>query len=421
MAENTGSTPVPSAAPPRRLTLAEEIPGLYNAYVMDTYAPSLVLVRGKGALLWDSDGHKYLDFLSGIATTTLGHAHPAMIRAVRAQVARLMHVSNLHYNEPQGRLAKKIAEISLGGKVFFCNSGAEANEGLIKLARLWGSATRRHEVITFRNSFHGRTLATLTATGQEKVQAGFAPLPTGFRHAQFNDMDSVRQACTPATVAVLIEGIQGEGGVVPADPMFMRELRAFCDERNLLLLMDEIQTGIGRTGKWFSYQHYGITPDAFSIAKGLGGGFPIGAVVTSTAMSQVFRPGTHGTTYGGNPLACTAALAVLDTIEKKSLLAHTEEMGALLDRRVARLDGKYPFLKGIRGKGLLKALVLDRPGKELEKIMMRRGLLTVATGTEAIRLLPPLIVTASQVRKAVSIIDKSCREWQEMMKKEKPA
>ena len=264
----------------------EQIVSLHKQYVMPTHAPGLALVRGQGCKVWDADGREYLDFLGGIAVVSVGHCHAKLAAAIAKQASTLMHVSNLFYNENQPQLAKAIVEKFGEGKVFFCNSGAEANEGLIKLARYWGHAAGKFEVISMRNSFHGRTLATLTATGQFKVQKGFDPLPAGFAYADFNNIESVRTAITDKTAAVLVEVIQAEGGVLPAEAEFMRQLRDLCDEKKILLLIDEVQTGIGRTGHWFGFQSYGIKPDAFSLAKGLGGGFPIGAVVASAKLQD---------------------------------------------------------------------------------------------------------------------------------------
>ena len=271
---------------------------LHGQFVMPTYAPGLTLVRGAGVSVWDDTGREYLDFMAGIAVNNLGHCHPAVVDAIRKQAGILMHCSNLFHNELQPRLAQKLSGISLGGKVFFCNSGAEANECLFKLARKWGSLAGRFEIITMKNSFHGRTLATMTATGQTKYQKGFEPLMPGFSLAEFNNLDSVRAALTPATIAILCEAVQGEGGIVPATPDFMTGLRALCDERKILLFFDEVQAGIGRTGQWFGYQHYGIRPDGISMAKALGGGFPIGAVAVTPELSDVFQPGNHASTFG---------------------------------------------------------------------------------------------------------------------------
>jgi len=369
----------------------------YEAFLMPTYAPSLILTKGKGSYVWDVDGKRYLDFLSGIAVTSLGHNHPALVGAIRKQAGKLIHCSNLYINQPQTQLAEALSRLSLGGKVFFSNSGAEANEGLIKLARYFGTRHGRSEIITVRNSFHGRTLATLTATGQEKVQKGFKPLMSGFKYATLNDLESVKQQINDQTVAVMLEPIQGEGGVVLAEAAFMQNLRQLCDEHGLMLLMDEIQTGIGRTGKWFGYQHFGIEPDAISLAKGLGGGFPIGAVVTNPKYADTFEVGTHGTTFGGNPLACAAGYAVVSTLEKKNGVEHVAKMGELLKKRLQKLVEKYDFIEEVRGEGLMVGLVIDRPAKGLENIITRKGLITLATAERVIRMLPPLTVRASSL------------------------
>ena len=285
----------------KRMMNSTKIAELQKEYLMPTYAPELALVEGSGTSVWDADGNEYLDFVSGIAVLNIGHCHPKMVHAIQDQVETLVHVSNLYYNEKQPLLAKVLSEHSglPGAKCFFCNSGAEANEGLIKLARLWGSDQGKYEIITMRQSFHGRTLATLTATGQEKVQIGFDPLPEGFIYANFNDLSSIEAVMTSKTAAVLVESIQGEGGVLPADPEFLSDLRKLCDEKGVLLLCDEVQTGMGRTGKWFGFQNYDVQPDAFSLAKALGNGFPIGALVAGETLANTFQVGHHATTFGG--------------------------------------------------------------------------------------------------------------------------
>ena len=400
-------------APPPKLTLAEQLKGLHETFHTPNYTPGLALVKGRGAYVWDANGKKYLDFVSGIAVTGLGHCHPAMVKAIRKQAKRLLHVSNLYLNDQAPFLARDLCGLAdLGGKLFFCNSGAEANEGLIKLARKWGNERGRFEIITMRNSFHGRTLATLTATGQEKVQYGFAPLPEGFKYAQFNDLESVKAHLTPKTAAVMLELVQAEGGVLPADPEFVKDLARLCRERDILLLVDEIQTGMGRCGTMFAFQQYGIQPDAISLAKGLGGGFPIGAVLTGPKLQDVFQPGSHGTTFGGQALACATARAVVQTLKDKSLDTNAETMGYLLTKKLQAVCKKYSFVRGVRGKGLLLGMVIDRPAKDLELLLARRGLLTICTAGNVIRMVPPLTLTASQVKQAVKIIDKACQEWQ---------
>jgi acetylornithine/N-succinyldiaminopimelate aminotransferase len=380
---------------------------LHQQYVMPTYAPGLTLVRGSGASVWDDTGREYLDFMAGIAVCNTGHCHPAVVAAIQRQAATLMHVSNLFHNDVQPRLACKLSDLALGGKIFFCNSGAEANEALFKLARKWGSPDGRYEIVAMRNSFHGRTLATMTATGQPKYSKGFEPLMPGFAHADFNNLESVRAAVTPATVAILCEAIQGEGGVVPADPAFLAGLRALCDERKLLLLFDEVQCGIGRTGNWFGFQHYGVRPDGISMAKALGGGFPIGAAAVTPELSNVFQPGNHASTFGGTPLACAAALAVLETIEKEHLLENAAAMGALFMDGLRDLAQKHPCIQTVRGLGLMVGAVLDIPAKPVETRLRDLGLLCIATGDHVLRFVPPLVVTPDQIRQALDLLDQA--------------
>ena len=394
------------------MSKSEEIISLHVKYVMPTYAPGLALVKGRGAKVWDADGNAYLDFLAGIAVTNVGHCHPRLVRAIKRQAGRLMHVSNLFYNEMQPRLAQALSKRSLNGKCFFCNSGAEANEALIKLARLWGHDEGRYEIITMRNSFHGRTLATLTATGQAKVKKGFDPLPEGFALADYNDLESVRSAVTDKTVAVLVEAVQGEGGVRPARPDFIKGLAALCKRKNLLLFFDEVQCGMGRTGNWFGFQRYDVEPDAISLAKGLGGGFPIGAIVASPKLADVFQPGTHATTFGGTPLASAAGLAVLEIIEDEGLLKNATKMGDVFMEGLKKVAAKYSFVREVRGTGLMIGLVLNQPAKDLESVLREHGLIALATADTVMRFLPPLNVNAAEVRRAVRMVDKACAEWQ---------
>ncbi len=386
----------------------------FNQYVVPSYKRNaIVMTKGKGTKVWDADGKVYLDFLSGIAVTNIGHSHPSYIAAVEKQLEQLVHVSNLYYNEPQGKLAKKLIEISglNGGKCFFCNSGAEANEALIKLARLCGNAQGKYEIISMKNSFHGRTLATLTATGQDKVKKGFDPLPEGFVYAEFNNIESVKALVNDKTAAVLIECVQGEGGVIPADPSFLKDLRALCNEKNILLLCDEVQCGMGRTGKWFGFQSYGIEPDAFSLAKALGNGFPIGAIVTNKKIADVFQPGSHASTFGGTPLACSAALAVISIIEEENLLEKCVEAGASFMKGLGEIAKQYPFIKEIRGTGLMIGMVLNTPAKELEQKLIDMGLLCLATADYVIRFLPPLNVKSSEIEEALDMIADACEEF----------
>mgnify|MGYP001023279190 FL=1 len=380
---------------------------LFSQYVMPTYAPGLTLVRGAGVSVWDDAGKEYLDFMAGIAVCNTGHCHPAVVEAIRKQAGVLMHCSNLFHNELQPRLAKKISELALGGKVFFCNSGAEANECLFKLARKWGSMDGRHEIVTMKNSFHGRTLANMTATGQTKYQKGFEPLMPGFAYAEFNNLESVKAAITPATVAVLCEAVQGEGGIVPATPEFMAGLRKLCDDKKILLFFDEVQAGIGRTGKWFGFQNYGIRPDGFSMAKALGVGFPIGAAAVTPELSDVFQPGNHASTFGGTPLACAAALATLETIEKEDLLGNAVRMGARFMDGLKALAPKHACIQSVRGVGLMVGLVLNVPAKPVEAKLRENGLLCIATGDHVLRFVPPLVVSPAQIDQALAILDRS--------------
>ncbi|MBL7016209.1 MAG: aspartate aminotransferase family protein [Kiritimatiellales bacterium] len=391
-----------------------DIDEMQKTYLIPTYAPQLALVKGSGTKVWDAEGNEYLDFLAGIAVLNVGHCHPNVVKAIQDQAATLMHVSNLYYNEKQPQLAKALAEKAGGGKCFFCNSGAEANEGLIKLARLYGSEQKKFEIITMKNSFHGRTLATLTATGQEKVQKGFAPLPEGFVYAEFNNLDSVQAAVTEKTAAVLVEAVQGEGGIIPADPAFISGLRALCDEKGILLMFDEVQAGIGRTGKWFGFQNYDVQPDAFSLAKGLGNGFPIGAVVAAPKVADTFQPGHHATTFGGTPLACAAALAVLETIEQENLLENATAMGELLLNKLQAIAEQYDWIECARGCGLMVGLVLNDSALPLQKKLQEKGLLTLATAVRVLRMLPPLTVTAEEIEKAAALIAEACAELESL-------
>jgi predicted acetylornithine/succinylornithine family transaminase len=400
-----------------------EIAELQKQHVMPTYAPGLALVKGSGAHVWDAEGNEYLDFVSGIAVTNIGHCHPKMVRAVQDQVKTLVHVSNLFYNEKQPQLARALAGHSglPGAKCFFCNSGAEANEGLIKLARLWGNERGKYEVITMRQSFHGRTLATLTATGQDKVQKGFGPLPEGFVYATFNDLQSVADAVTSKTAAVLVEALQGEGGVIPAEPEFLKGLRELCDEKGLLLLCDEVQAGMGRTGKWFGFQNFDVLPDAFSLAKGLGNGLPIGAIVAGSKLANLFQPGHHATTFGGTPLACAAALSVIEVIEEEALLANTMMMSAYFVEGLCEIAMKHKkWIAEVRGLGLLLGLVLDVPAAPLQKKLQEKGLLVLATAGNVLRLLPPLNVTKEEIDQALKLMGEACVELHAEMAAKSP-
>ena len=379
------------------MTKSEEIIALFDQYVMPTYGRlPLVFVRGNGSRVWDADGKEYLDFGGGIAVNVLGHT--ALTDVLAKASAQLVHVSNLYYTEPQGRLAKKLVElVGTPGKVFFCNSGGEANEALFKLARKFGNG--RYEIITFLNSFHGRTLAGISATGQEKVKTGFAPLVEGFRHVPFNDLDAVTKAVGPKTAAILLEPIQGESGIRPATPEFLRGLRQLCDDRKLLLMYDEVQCGIGRTGEFCGFKAIApdAIPDAISWAKGLAGGFPMGAIWARQPFQDVLSPGTHATTFGGTPLACSVSLAVLEKLEKDGLLTNARTTGEYFVRELRKLSG----VKEVRGIGLMVGVELNVEAKPFILKMAENGLIGVIAGTHVVRFLPALNVTRSEVDEAV--------------------
>ncbi|MDD3545369.1 MAG: aspartate aminotransferase family protein [Kiritimatiellae bacterium] len=386
------------------MSKSTDIAELFNQYVMHTYAPTATLTSGSGCKVRDPDGKTYLDFTSGIAVHNVGHCHPKVVKAVQDQVATLGHCSNLFYNVGQALLAQKLSKLSLNGKCFFCNSGAEANEAMIKLARLWGSANGKYEIICMQNSFHGRTLATAAATGQAKVQKGFDPLPIGFTFAEFNNLDSVKAAVNERTAAVMVEAVQGEGGVLPADEDFMVGVRKLCDDKGLLMLCDEVQCGMGRTGKWFGWQHYPLKPDAFTLAKSLADGIPMGALVASPALSDVFQPGNHASTFGGNPVSCAAALAVLEVMEEEALLKHAEEVSKLFMEGLGVFVDKYKQVLEVRGKGLMIGMVVEGAAKEIVATCQDMGLLCCPAGEHVVRLLPPMNVKDSDLEESLEMI-----------------
>ncbi|MBI5639065.1 MAG: acetylornithine transaminase [Nitrospirae bacterium] len=380
-------------------------------YLMHTYNRfPIVLRKGRGMKVWGSDGKEYLDFVSGIAVNCLGHCHPKVVIAIQKQAQRLLHVSNYYHIEPQIKLAKILVEHSFADKVFFCNSGAEAIEAAIKLARryfreLMGS--HRFEVITALNSFHGRTMAALSATGQEKFKIGFDPLLPGFRHVEFNDIDALDKAITKDTCAILLEPIQGEGGVKIPDPDYLHDVRALCDRHGILLILDEVQTGIGRTGKLFAYEHFNITPDIMTLAKGLGGGVPIGAMLATEKVAAAFQPGTHASTFGGNPLVCSAAIATLDVLlEDGFILDQCRRMGKYFRKRLEELKKEFPgLIADIRGMGLLIGMEIIGDGAPLVKACMERGVLINCTAGNVLRFIPPLIVTEKEIDHLADILE----------------
>lgn len=383
---------------------SKEIVEKYNQFVMHTYAPTVALSEGKGCKVRNPEGGSYLDFTSGISVHNVGHCHPKVVKAIQDQAAKLGHSSNLFFNENQALLAERLSRLTLDGKCFFCNSGAEANEAMVKLARLWGHENGKYEVITMVQSFHGRTLGMIAATGQVKVQNGFEPIPVGFAYAEFNNLESVKAAITDRTVAVLVEAVQGEGGIHPATEEFMVGLRQLCDEKDLLLLCDEVQCGMARTGKWWGWQHYPIKPDAFSIAKSLADGVPMGALVASPKLSDVFKPGNHASTFGGNPLACAAALAVLDVIEQENLVKQAEAMGNLFREGLKLFVEKYQQVLEIRGEGLLIGMVMQGRAKEVVDVCRDMGLLCCVAGEHVVRFLPPLNVKEDELEEALEMI-----------------
>ncbi|WP_276353633.1 acetylornithine transaminase [Cohnella caldifontis] len=373
-----------------------------------TYARfPITLVKGKGSRLWDDQGKQYLDFMTGLAVTNLGHAPEAVKQALVKQLDELWHMSNLFSNPNQEKAARLLVDNSCADKVFFCNSGADANEAAIKLARRYHQKVReeyRYEVITFTQSFHGRTLATLTATGQDKVREGFLPLPEGFVHVPLHDVPALEAAINERTAAIMLELVQAEGGVIPVDPEFLRQVRQLCDKHGLLLILDEVQTGMGRTGKLFAYQHYDVEPDVFTLAKGLGSGFPVGAMLAKLPYAEAFTPGSHATTFGGTPIAMSAVIATVETMLKDRVPEKAAEAAEyLMSRLQAALNG-VPGIVGIRGKGLLVGIVCDEPAAEAIAELHRRGLLVVPAGPNVIRLLPNLLVTHEEIDEAVGLI-----------------
>ncbi|HIU10842.1 MAG TPA: acetylornithine transaminase [Candidatus Avidehalobacter gallistercoris] len=367
----------------------------------------IAMVRGEGSYVFDADGNKYLDFVAGIAVNVLGHAHPAVAQAISEQAHQLIHASNLYWLEPQVQLAQQLVENSDFDKVFFGNSGAEANEGAVKLARryaVYKEHPERKTVITMKNSFHGRTLLTLTATGQDKMHLGFEPLAPGFKYAQYNNLNSVLAALDDETCAIMLEPVQGEGGVYPADKEFLRALRQLCDERDILLIYDEVQTGIGRTGKLFAYQNSGVCPDIITLAKALGGGMPLGAFMAKDRVAQAFKPGDHGSTFGGNPVACAAGLAVLHEMLAKDVPAQAAATGAYIKERLNEMIAKYSCLLEVRGEGLLLGLQLSIPGADIVKKCLERGLLINCTAGTVLRFIPPLNISRKEADEFLQIL-----------------
>ncbi|RJP28197.1 MAG: aspartate aminotransferase family protein [Candidatus Omnitrophota bacterium] len=387
----------------------EDILQSYSDFIMPTYNKTpLVFTKGKGSWLWDIHNKAYLDFFPGWGVNNLGHCHPKVMQAVRDQISKLIFIPNNYYQVPQAVLAKELINVIFPAKVFFCNSGAEANEAAIKFSRKFGKG--KYEIITFTNSFHGRTLAALAATGQKKYQEGFEPLPAGFKTVEFNDIEAVKRAITDKTVGIMLELIQGEGGINVALRDFVVELRNVCDEKGLLLIIDEVQTGIGRTGKMFCYEHYGIKPDILTLAKALGGGLPIGAMVVKKDIADLLLPGMHASTFGGGPVICKAALAVLRSIKKEKILKNVEVVGDYLYKNLMKLKEKYSVINDARGLGLMFGVELNIEGKPIVERCIGEGLLINCTHGSVLRLMPALNVTKREIDKAVQILNKVMKD-----------
>lgn len=392
----------------------EELMRKDGRFLMQTYSRMPIAVsRGKGTVVVDVEGREYLDFLGGLAVNVLGHCHPKVVEAIERQANSLIHCSNLYYIPAQIELAEKLVGISGFDRVFFCNSGTEANEAALKLARLYAKkryGPSKFEIVSASNSFHGRTMGSLAMTGQGKYQKGFEPIPPGFGRIGFNDVDSLEGAITERTCAVILEAIQGEGGVHVVTREFMKRVRELCDENGALLIMDEVQCGMGRTGAMFAYSHFGIEPDVVTMAKGLGGGVAIGALLAKEEVAVAFEPGNHASTFGGNPLACSAAIATLDVIEGEGLVRKAAELGSYFMDRLDEVAGRHIAIRGIRGMGLMIGVELEFPGGEIVRDCLERGLLTNCTAERVVRFLPPLTVTREEIDRAVSIFESSISE-----------
>ncbi len=391
------------------MATTQEVIELYNKYVIANYKRlPLVAVRGEGALLWDADGKRYIDLFAGWAVTGVGHCHPRLVEAIAKQAATLIYMPNTWHSEPQGRLAEWIATTGFGGKTFFCNSGAEANEAAIKLARIH-TGKGRYKMITFENSFHGRTFAAITATAQPKYQEGFRPLVPGFMYAPLNDMAEVERLVDDETCAIMVEPIQGEGGVNVCDPAWLKALRDLCDRRGMVLIFDEVQTGVGRCGTWWGYQVPGIVPDMMTMAKQLGGGTAIGALCARPEVAASLVPGTHASTFGGNPLAAAAGCAVFEIIRDENLLENAQRMGAYLRQRMLELKQETPLITEVRGAGLMIGVELAQNGADLVARCLEKGLYINCTHDTVLRLMPPLNITCEILDEALAILGDAFR------------
>ncbi|MDR3415454.1 MAG: aspartate aminotransferase family protein [Nevskia sp.] len=390
----------------------------FNEVMVPNYAPAeMVPVRGAGSRLWDQQGREYIDFANGIAVTLLGHCHPKLVEALTTQAGKLWHLSNVMTNEPALRLARKLVDATFADRVFFCNSGAEANEAAFKLARRYGNTRsngRQNQIISFYNAFHGRTLFTVSVGGQAKYTQGFEPLPGAIKHLPYNDLATLEEEISGETCAVVMELVQGEGGILPAAPEFVAGARKLCDQHGALLIFDEVQTGMGRSGKLFAHEHYGVTPDVLTSAKGLGGGFPIGAMLCTEAAAQVLQFGTHGSTYGGNPLACAVAEAVLDIVNDPLLLAGVETRAGLLREGLDRIAKRYGMFEPARGFGLLVGAPMSAEwkgrAKDVVNAALRQGLWALVAGPDVLRIAPSLIVPEADLAEGLKRLDAACAE-----------
>jgi acetylornithine/N-succinyldiaminopimelate aminotransferase len=387
----------------------EELISASNEFIMNTYGRlPVILVRGDGVRVWDSDGREYIDFLAGIAVCSLGHSHAKVVNAIKEQAEILTHVSNIYHIEPQIRMARLLVENSFADKVFFCNSGAEANEAAIKLARKYAHERmkgNKYEIITMKNSFHGRTLTTVAATGQEKFHRGFEPLPKGFKYVSFDDIDALEGAISEKTCGIMLEPIQGEGGVRIPSTDYLARVRRICDERGILLLFDEVQTGMGRTGDLFAYEKSGIEPDIMTLAKALGNGFPLGAMLAKNEVASAFEPGSHASTFGGNLLAMAAGIAVMETMLRDGILENCREQGAYFVERLEELKTKYPVIREIRGRGLMIGVELSCEGGDIVHEALKKGVLMNCTCGNVLRFVPPLVITGEDVDSVIDVLD----------------
>jgi len=386
---------------------------LYNKFVIGNYKRlPRVIVRGQGSYIYDADGNEILDMFPGWAVSGIGHCHPKVVEAIRKQAGQLLHIDNILYSEPQGILAKLLSERAFGGKCFFCNSGAEANEAAMKLARLY-TPKEKYKFITCQGGFHGRTFATVTATAQPKYHEGFLPLLPGFVYIPFNDVDALKEAFTDEVAAVLLEPIQGEGGINVASQQFMQAVSEICQANGALVILDEVQSGIGRTGKWFAYQHYDIEPDIITMAKTLGGGVAIGAMMAKPEIADVLKPGKHASTFGGNPLACAAAIAVIEAIEEEKLLDNAETLGQYTQQKLSQIRDKYSIIDHIRGVGLMIGVQLKSPGAQIVDKCLEKGLRINCTHDTVLRFMPPMTATKEQIDKAIEILEGVLSETQQ--------